>query len=356
MSSRLRWLLTTVGVVLIAAALLLAFLPLSRTIDVQGHRGARGLLPENTLPAFALAQDLGVTTLELDTKVTADGVLVITHDTRLNPDLARDPAGEWVDEPTPAVVDLALAELDTYDVGRLEPGTDYALRFPDQQPVDGTRIPALSALFDQVAASGDTDVRFNIETKLEPDAPELSPTPAEFARLLVDDVGDSGLTDRVSIQSFDWRTLAEVQRIAPEITTVALTEADTDLLDGSWTAGLRLADYDGSVPRLVAASGADVWSPDFTQLTTETVAEAHELGLLVVPWTVNEPADIEGVLGMGVDGIISDYPDRAVDLVASSGDAATYRALAGILASVGGLLVLLVVVGRRRPPSTSPAA
>jgi glycerophosphoryl diester phosphodiesterase len=356
MSTRLRWILTTLGVVLIAAAVLLAFLPLTRSIDVQGHRGARGLLPENTLPAFALAQDVGVTTLELDTKVTSDGVLVVTHDSRLNPDLARDPSGAWVAEPTPAVADLTQAELDAYDVGRLEPGTDYALRFPDQQALDGTRIPALSGLFDQVAASGDTEVRFNIETKLEPDAPDLSPVPGEFARLLVDEVRAYGLEERVSIQSFDWRTLAEVQRIAPGITTVALTEADTDLLDGSWTDGLVLADYDGSVPRLAAASGADVWSPDFTQLTADSVEEAHDLGLLVVPWTVNEPADIEAVLGMGVDGLISDYPDRAVDIVGSSDGMGTYRALAGILGAFGVLLILIVMVSRRRPPSMSPSA
>jgi glycerophosphoryl diester phosphodiesterase len=113
--------------------------------DVQGHRGARGLLPENTMPAFTRADDLGVTTLEMDTKVTKDGVLVVTHDSTLNPDLVRDASGQWVREGIP-LNSLTLAEVKQLDVGRLRPGSDYAKRFPEQQAIDGTRMPALRGL------------------------------------------------------------------------------------------------------------------------------------------------------------------------------------------------------------------
>src|SRR5512139_498146 len=125
----------------------------AEAFDLQGHRGARGLAPENTLPAFERALELGVTTLELDIAITRDGVLVISHDPVLNPDHTRDAAGRFLERPGPAIHALTWSELQSYDVGRLNPGTDYARQFPDQQPVDGTRIPRLADLFDLVKRS-----------------------------------------------------------------------------------------------------------------------------------------------------------------------------------------------------------
>lgn len=310
--------------------------------DVQGHRGARGLLPENTMPAFTAADDLGVTTLEMDTKVTSDGVLVVTHDSTLNPDLVRDPIGRWVGGGI-ALNSLSAAEVEEFDVGRLRPGSAYAERFADQTPVDGTRIPRLREVLDTFRDR--SAVRFNIETKIEPDAPALSPAPAEFARMLVAEVRAAGVEQRCTIQSFDWRTLQEVQRIAPEIPTVALTEADPALLaDGQWTAGLRLDDHGASVPALVAASGADVWSPDFETLTAESVRDAHQRGLAVVPWTVNDPEDLAAVVALGVDGVISDYPDRAL----AAAPRATPRWIPATLLGAGSLLLAVAALSLRR--------
>ncbi len=343
-----RWLVGILGSTLVllgAGALVVTTAP---TIDVQGHRGARGLLPENSLSAFAAARKLGVSTLELDTNVTADDVLVITHDPRLNPSIARDASGRWVSDPTPSVRSLSFDQLSSYDVGRLQPGTEYAARFPTQRPVDGTRIPSLAALFDQVQASGDTSVRFNIETKLEPDAPELSPSPAQFADLLITEIRSHHLEERTTIQSFDWRTLAEVQRRAPEIPTVALTEADRATLDGPWTNGLRLAEFGGSVPRLVHASGASIWSPDVSTLTTNEVDVAHRLGLKVIPWTVNEPAEIRRVIDMGVDGAISDYPGRAIDVVNTMQKPLLNPLFAGVGIAAGLVVLLAGITGRPR--------
>jgi glycerophosphoryl diester phosphodiesterase len=286
--------------------------------DLQGHRGARGLAPENTLEAFATALGIGVTTLELDLGMTKDGMLVISHDSYLNPDHTRGPDGQFLVSQGPAIRSLTLVEVKRYDVGRLKPGTNYAANFPEQRGMDGVRIPALSELFDLVRRSGAVEVRFNIETKLTPTSGADTPDPETFAGAFVTAVRDAGLAARVSLQSFDWRTLKVAQRIAPEIERVCLTidggPSDT-LARGQggpspWTAGLDIDDFSGSTPRLVQAAGCAVWSPRFADLTKETVAEAKSLGLKVIPSTANSPADMARLIDVGVDGIISDYPNR----------------------------------------------
>jgi glycerophosphoryl diester phosphodiesterase len=295
------------------AALLLALCGAAGAFDLQGHRGARGLAPENTLAAFSTALALGVTTLELDTLVTADGHVVVGHDPRLNPALARTPAGRWIEGPGPAVRSLTLAELQGYDVGRLQPGSSYARGFPEQQPVDGERMPTLDAVFALVAARGATAVRFNIETKSSPLAPELTPEPEAFVRALLASAERHGMTGRITLQSFDWRTLAAARRIAPSLPLVALSAQrpsfDT-VSDGRWTAGLKLADH-ASLPAMVAAIGAQVWSPNHADLDEAALRQARALGLAVVPWTVNDPARMEQLVEMGVQGLITDRPDLA---------------------------------------------
>jgi glycerophosphoryl diester phosphodiesterase len=293
--------------------------------DLQGHRGARGLLPENTLAGFAKALEIGVTTLETDLAVTRDGVLVLSHDPVLNPDLVRGPEGAWLVPPIP-INALTLADLQRYDVGRLRPGSRYAVQFPTQQAMYGARIPALAALFD-LAKSFGTMVRFNIETKLRPDRPRDTPDPDTFARLVIDAVRHAGVSSRTTIQSFDWRTLVAARKLAPEVATGCLTTAST-LKDGMaggerrpspWLAGLDPASYDGSVPRLAKAIGCATWSPRFTELDGNLVAEAHRLGLEVVPWTVNTADDMARIVDMKVDGLITDYPDRARAVLAAKG-------------------------------------
>lgn len=308
----------------LATAALTAPAP-AAAFDLQGHRGARGLAPENTLAAFDTALAIGVHTLELDTGITKDGVVVISHDPKLNPNITRDAQGRWLEATGPALVSLTLAELQGYDVGRLKPGTRYAQTYPQQQPKDGERIPTLAALFRRVAAAetdGGPRVRFNIETKLTPLEPEATVEPAAFARAVLDVVRAHRMESRVTIQSFDWRTLREVQRLAPAVPTVCLS-AQRDWLDNiadaRWTAGLALAEHGGSLPKLVKAAGCAVWSPFFGDLVPEALAEARQLGLKVVVWTVNQPADIERMLGLGVDGIISDHPERVRGAMAARG-------------------------------------
>lgn len=182
--------------------------------DLQGHRGARGLRPENTLAAFGHALSVGVSTLELDTALTRDGVVVVTHDSELNPDITRDAAGEWLKETGPTMFAMTYAEILRYDVGRLRPGTAYAMRFKDQAPRDGERIPKLSDLFALVKKGGNTTVRFNIETKLDPRKPEATPKSEAFAEAVVREIRLAGMEKRATIQSFDWSTLKVVKRMA----------------------------------------------------------------------------------------------------------------------------------------------
>ena len=285
-------------------------------LDIQGHRGARGLAPENTLPAFARALAIGVTTLELDCAVTKDGVVVVSHDPAFNPDIARGPDEKWLQETGPAIWSLTFEETRRYDVGRIQPASAYARRWPEQRPVDGTRVPRLADVFALVKKSGNETVRFNIETKIFPVAPGLTTTPEDFARKLIAAIRAGGMEHRAAIQSFDWRTLQVVQKEAPEIPTVYLTvekgfmdSIQRDKPSSPWTAGFHVSRHGGSIPRMVKAAGAAVWSPYHAETTREQVKEAQALGLKVVVWTVNEPADMRRLIGWGVDGIISDRPD-----------------------------------------------
>jgi glycerophosphoryl diester phosphodiesterase len=269
----------------LAAAIICLMASPVNAMDIQGHRGARGWLPENTLPAFEWALGRGVGTLELDCGVTKDGVVVVHHDRRLNPDVARGADGKWVASPGPAIRSLTWEELQRYDVGRLRPGSDYAKRFSRQEARDGTRIPRLAEVLKLKA-------KFNIETKISPDAPEETVGPEEFARRIIQEIRQAGAD--ATIQSFDWRTLKVVERDAPEIPTVYLTNG-TD-----------------SEPDKVHQAGGRIWSPNFQDLTQGKLERARALGLGIVAWTVNERPDIVRILEMRIDGIISDYPDRVL--------------------------------------------
>src|SRR5574340_1504318 len=197
--------------------------PTAYSLDIQGHRGARGLMPENTLPAFAQALALGVTTLELDCAITGDGVVVVSHDPALNPDIARGPGGKWLAQDGTPIWHLTYDELQRYDVGRIKQGSDYASRFPRQQAVDGARIPRLADLFAMVRNSGNATVRFNIETKVSPLHPERTAPPGVFVEKIISLIIKEKMESRAAIQSFDWHTLALVQQQAPQIPTVYLS-------------------------------------------------------------------------------------------------------------------------------------
>jgi glycerophosphoryl diester phosphodiesterase len=285
---------------------------------VIGHRGAAGLAPENTLAAIKRACEIGVDAVELDVLVSADGEMVVHHDFKLRPEIARSANGAWVTSGSPpAVKDLSLAQLKTYDIGRLQPKTSYAARFPEQTPVDGERIPTFKETIDVFKKSCSPSTRLFVEIKTSPEEPELALPPEAVSDRVVKMVQDEGIAERTWILSFDWRNLVHIQKTAPELATVYLTIVGPGLNNlkpnqpgaSPWMAGLDIDDFNGSAPRAVKAAGGRVWSPFYKNLTPETLAEARQLGLLVSVWTPDTADDLRKLIEMKVDAITTNRPD-----------------------------------------------
>jgi glycerophosphoryl diester phosphodiesterase len=298
--------------------------------DIQAHRGGRALRPENTLAAFAHAVELGADTLELDLAATFDRVVVVSHDYRLNPLLTRGRDGEFLPEDAEILIkDLDFQQLRDYSVGEIRRGTDYWYRFRDQVPVPGQEGPSLSQVFELIDSIGADTVRFNLEIKTYPPFPEYTIEYREFVELVLDSIREHGLEARVTIQSFDWRTLKVVKELAPEIPVACLAVRNFSIDgawynlqpggDGSspWLSGLDFDDYD-SVTSLVHAFGADILSPYYREIDRRDVEEAHRLGLKVIPWTVNDRRIMKKLIDWGVDGIITDTPDLLIRVLQES--------------------------------------
>lgn len=277
--------------------------------SLQGHRGARALFPENTLGGFRAAIALGIRTIEIDVGVTRDGAVVVHHDPALNPNLTRDRSGAWLPDRGPLLRELTLAQLAEYDVGRICPGTDYAERFPGQAAQDGARIPTLDE-----ALALDNTTAWNIELKSLPIHPDWTLAAEEMAERVLHVAGAAGALDRITVQSFDWRAPRHVRRIRPSIARGWLTSAQT-VADAALWLGRHITDMD-DVPDAIAKEGGGTWTPEHIDLTEAMLGRAHELGLLVVPWTVNSRADMLRLIDWGVDGLITDWPDRALTALA----------------------------------------
>jgi len=276
-------------------------------LGIQGHRGARALFPENTLEGFVAASALGVAAFELDVGMTADGVVVVSHDPVLNPDITRHGSGAWLADRGPGIWSLTFAELGRYDVGRIRPGSRMDGLFPGQTPCDGARIPTLAAVLAALP-----EARFTVEVKTEPAHPYWTAAAAVLADATLAVIDAAFARDRVIVEAFDWRVQRHVRRVRPGVRLAWLTRAETVRDAAVWWDG---GGAGGSVPACVAAEGGPVWAPDHADLTEAQVREAHGLGLLVLPWTVNRPADMMRLIGWGVDGLISDRPDLALKLV-----------------------------------------
>lgn len=297
--------------------------------DLQAHRGGMGLTTEETPQAFARALELGVTTLELDTQVTKDLQVIVWHDHRIGADTCRDTGPLTPGDPQypyvgKYVVDLTLAQVRTLDCGyRQVPG------FPQQQVVHGVHPALLREVFAVVTAHHATDVTLNIETRVEADQPSQTAPRDVFVRRVWQEIHASGLEDQVTIESFDWAALRLLHRLAPGIPLVALT-TPAQLEVGKpgrspWLGGLDVDDFGGDVVRAAASipgvsalspiygfpSSGAVGDPGFRFYVTQgMVREAHAHGLVVIPWTCDDPATMTALIDMGVDGIITNYPDR----------------------------------------------
>ena len=279
-------------VVLISLVSVLSAQESVKHIDVHGHRGTRGTRPENTIAAFREALRVGVDVLEMDMNVTKDGVIVISHEKSIVPDICLGPEGKKLEKPVP-IISLTLEELKQYDCGTIRNA-----KFSTQVPSPGEKIPTLAEVFELVKNSTEpaaAKVGFNIETKIVPGEPEMSPEPEAFAKLVVDTVAKYGMTKRTIVQSFDWRTLKAVKKLEPGIKISQLTEAV--LVD---------------LVAVAKASQADIISPEFKWINKEVVDYLHANGIKVAPWTLNDKKDIDNAVNWGVDAIITDYPDELI--------------------------------------------
>lgn len=293
--------------------------------DLEAHRGGRDVRPENTLYSYAYAIELGATSIECDMQLTKDGQIVMSHNPILNSDITRDENGNYIENNKYDIRLMTVDELKKFDVGVMDPncGEYYDLHGKTQFTYDA-KIPTLKELMQLIQSYGDKNIVLNIETKSYPDPASAgyknNADPKKFVEVFNNIVKKYDMEDRVVLQSFDWQTLIEMKNLNPNISTSALWQEqpswgrDSESLrryekkKSPWLGGLDIKDYQGNPVKAAHAIGADIISPYYTEISKQDVDEAHSLGMKVVPWTVNNEKDMNMLLDMGVDGIISDKP------------------------------------------------
>ncbi|OZD79877.1 glycerophosphodiester phosphodiesterase [Rhodococcus sp. 05-339-2] len=298
------------------------------SFDLQAHRGGLGLVTESTIESFTNALQLGVSTLELDTQITEDGIAIVTHDRKVSDSKCVDTGALVPGDPEFPYVGkfvntLTLAQIRTLDCGAL-PLTDY----PEQRRVPGARMPTLTEVLNLVKSADASGVKLNVETKVEAGSPTETAPREQFVDTVLGTVRDAGMLDRITVQSFDWGALTLVRDAEPEVPVVALTNGDFLQVgqDGAspWLGGIDIDDFGGDAIAAIDSFGASAYSPvqgtpqngkvgdpDFElYVTQDMVNSAHERGIRVIPWTVDDPDTMRALMDLGVDGLITDYPDR----------------------------------------------
>lgn len=301
---------------------------LRRRLDrvlIYGHRGARGVFPENTMPGFDYLTQIGVDAVEIDVLTAKDGVPVVTHNPHLLPETTRDTDGTWLTVPSPRVCDMDMVTLEGFDVGAIRPGTRYHMRFSEQARLNHVSVPSFDAFCNWAQAH--PDFVLDIEIKSFAEDPHLTLPPKELAAAIVQTVKQHGLMDRAIWQSFDWRVLHAMRDMNPDLPLGYLSQIvppgsdiDGNIYDSSpWMDGVVPDNHDAGLPGAIVADGGDFWCPYFKDLTPASMAQAKSLNLPVNVWTVNTPSDIARMAQMGVDGIITDYPARAQNVLTELG-------------------------------------
>lgn len=312
-------------------------MPQKTHFDLQAHRGGLGMTTESTLEGFAKAIELGVTTLELDTQVTEDGAVVITHDRQISRQKCEDTAPAFEGDPEYPYVGKYITNLTLAQVKTVNCGYQQLPGHPDQEVVAGPMVE-LKDLFSLVEQYKSKKIQFNIETKVEAGAPEQTAPREFFVKRVYEEIAAAGMLKRTTIQSFDWGALMEMHELDPNMPLVALTNHDFLQVgqEGAspWLGGIDADDFDGdfvaaaaSIDGVVALSpvhgfpqNGKVSDPDYRfYVTREMVEDAHARGLKVIPWTVDDKDTVAALMDMGVDGIITDYPDMVRELMTERG-------------------------------------
>lgn len=287
-------------------------------VRLIGHRGARGLMPENTMEGFAFTLNMGVKALEFDVLISKDNIPVITHDNYLSESLTRDGKGKWLLKKGPKICELTVSELKQFDVGGVNANSSYGGSFPKQKFFSGIRIPTLSELLELACLPEYKSLYLLLEVKSE-----TSVNKEDFIRKIVQEIQAKKLENRTVLHSFDWDLLKECQKVAPKIPRSFLSELPENSEGTTYNTSEEVTpdfcSFKSSIPKAIADQNGQLWCPYFKDLTSALLKEAHALGLLVCTWTVNEIEDIENMIDIGIDGIVTDYPDRVQSVLKRRG-------------------------------------
>jgi glycerophosphoryl diester phosphodiesterase len=306
--------------------------------DLQAHRGGLGLVVESTLASFANGLETGVSTLEMDVQITEDGQAVVTHDRKVSAAKCRDTGPVQPGDPEYPYVGKYVVHLSLAQVRTLDCGSQTLAEFPGQRPSPGARMPLLTEVFALVHRYRAYGVRLNIETKVEAGAPQETAPREQFVQVVAAQVRRSGLRRQVTIESFDWGALMRMRQVEPRLPIIALTNGQQFLQAGEpgrspWLGGLDIDDFGGDLVAAADSFGADAISPvhgmpqngKVTEpgyrpyVTQAMVADAHAAGMRVIPWTVDDEPTMRKLIDDGVDGLITDYPDRLRGVMAQYG-------------------------------------
>ena len=285
-------------------------------IKIYGHRGARGDMPENTLSGFKYIFDHNVLAFETDILISKDKIPVVTHDFHLNPSFTKDEKGNWIKKDNIKIYDLNYDEISKYDVGELDKSTRYGKRFKDQKVIKNQKILKLEELFVLIENFPKEDFFINLEIKSTPMEEGLTPNPKEMVSIIKEEISQSKYQDKILISSFDWRVLSECKKQLPQMLRGYLTfqqdlgSSKKTIYDGSpWMDTNEIFNM-FELPKLIKKLDGHVWCAFHRDITKQNVEMAHELGLGVNVWTVNSERDMIKMIKYGVDGIITDYPNR----------------------------------------------
>ena len=284
-------------------------------IKIYGHRGARGVLPENTLESFKYLFENNIHAYETDILISKDFIPVITHDFRLDPSYTKDINDNWIEDENIKIIDLTYDQILQFDVGTLNKLSKYGRKFINQKSLQNQKIPKLSELLKLTSDNIVEDLLINLEIKSTPIEKNLTPEPDEMVKIIIDEVSRSNLEDRIIYSSFDWRVLREIK------------ERDSKIPRAYLTSGARGKIYDKSpwldftplhngveLPELIKALGGSAWHPNYKDVNKELVQISHDKGLPVNVWTVNRESDMLRMIDYGVDGIMTDYPLKLKEL------------------------------------------
>ena len=284
-------------------------------IKIYGHRGARGVLPENTLESFKYLFENNIYAYETDILISKDFIPVITHDFRLDPSYTKDINDNWIEDENIKIIDLTYDQILQFDVGTLNKLSKYGRKFINQKSLQNQKIPKLSELLKLTSDNIVEDLLINLEIKSTPIEKNLTPEPDEMVKIIIDEVSRWNLEDRIIYSSFDWRVLREIK------------ERDSKIPRAYLTSGARGKIYDKSpwldftplhngveLPELIKALGGSAWHPNYKDVNKEIVQISHDKGLPVNVWTVNRESDMLRMIDYGVDGIMTDYPLKLKEL------------------------------------------